>query len=489
MNSSNPGEVFIAQFCMETNTFSDMTTGFDELGPENYLRSGASQQDPLGLGCSLRALRALAEADGFGVFESICAYLSPGGPVVRAVYEELRDALLADLAGREDLRFILLNLHGAMVAEDYLDCEGDILRRVRTQVGPHLPIGVMLDPHCHLTEAMIDNADIIIAMREYPHIDFDDRAGELYRLCQAKAAAKIDPTPAIFDCRMIGLYPTMIEPMASFNRSLAAAERADGILTVSLIHGFPWGDTPETGTRVLVTADSNPELAARVARALGLELYGLRDTLLPKFPTIAKAVDQAQRLDGLIVLADVADNPGGGAPGDRTDLLQAIRATGLPSVFGTIYDPEAVAICMAAGVGARLDIAIGGKLSIHSGAPLRLHAEVKGLCAHHKQSVFGGIAPLGASAWIRSNAVDIVLASIRCQTFSPDAFTGLGIDIADKTIIGVKSMEHFRADFGPIADHILCPTSPGALSMDFGSLEYVEKRDKRYHPRVADPLA
>jgi len=481
--------VFLAQFCMETNTFSDLMTGDECFGEGTYIRSRASLTDPTGLGYNLRILRDLAEADGLVVSESVCAYPEPGGPIVRSSYEEIRDSILADLKLAGDVTMVLLVLHGAMVAEGYDDCEGDILCRVRKIAGPDVTIGIVLDPHCHLTNAMVENANLIIAMRQYPHTDFAERAKELYRLCKARADGVIRPVTAVFDCRMVGLYPTTIEPMAGYVRALEASEADDSVLSTSLIHGFPWGDTPDTGACVIVTTQADRSLAYRVAERLGHQFYAMRDALLPNMPAIAEAIHQAAELDGLTILADAADNSGGGAPGDRTDLLKAIMATGAPSAFGTIFDPEAVDACMEAGLEAQVKLRIGGKLGASSGEGLELDATVMGLDLCHSQTVFGFTSPLGASAWIRSGSTDIVLASIRSQVFGPDAFTGLGINLSNKRIVGVKSIEHFRAGFRQIADHIICVASDGALGMDFAQLRYVNKRDLQYHPRIRDPMA
>jgi len=489
MNIKTQKHVFISQYCMETNTFSDLMTGPEAFGDGAYLRADASLIDPTGLGCNLRVLRNLAQADGFEVTESLCAYPEPGGPIVRAPYEELRDAMLSDLKSSSHVDIVILVLHGAMVAEGYEDCEGDILSRARDIVGPEVTIGIELDPHCHLTDVMVQNADLIVVMKEYPHTDFAERAEELYRLCKGRSEHAINPISAVYDCRMVGLYPTTLEPMASFVRAMVAAEGERGVLSINLVHGFPWGDTPDTGTKVLVTTDADYRLANKVAERIGLELYRMRDMLLPTMLSIDEALKRAVNLEGLIVLADAADNSGGGAPGDRTDLLRAILAIGLPSAFGTIFDPQAVERCMFAGVGAKVTLSIGGKLGAGSGQSLELDAQVMGLDARHVQTVFGNIASFGASAWIRSGSADIVLASVRSQVFSPDAFTGLGIDLSAKRIVGLKSMEHFRAGFGPIADYIICVASPGALSLDFASLNYTRKRDLSYHPRVSDPYS
>ncbi|MCJ2184102.1 M81 family metallopeptidase [Novosphingobium sp. 1949] len=484
-----PLPAFLATLVTETNTFAPIPTGLASFEETHWTRRDASLTDPQGMGSTARLFRELAEADGRAVIESIAAFAQPAGPTVAPVYAMLRGHILEDLRAAGPVGMVLLGLHGAMIAEGCDDCEGDIIAAVREIVGPDVPIGVELDPHCHLTQRMVSAADAVVIMKEYPHTDWDDRARELYAICSAAAAGDARPVSAMFDCRMVGFYPTTMEPMAGVVRALKAAEREAGVLSVSLAHGFPWGDHPDMGTRVLVITDGDEALAARTAERLGHTIYALRDTLLPKLASIPDAIAKAGRLEGLVVMADTADNTGGGAPGDTTHLLQGLLEADIgPAVFGAIYDPGAVRVCMEAGEGARVWLRVGGKLGMTSGDPLDVEVEVVKVVQDHQQSFSGSVSSFGPSAWVRIGRIDVVLVSVRSQVYGRDAFTGLGITLEDKRIVAVKSSEHYRADFGPIADHVIPVATPGAIQMDFVGLPYRNKRDLDFHPRVADPL-
>jgi microcystin degradation protein MlrC len=271
---------------------------------------------------------------------------------------------------------------------------------------------------------------------------------------------------------------------------MRAAERRPGVLSVSFAHGFPWGDTYDTGSKMLVIANDDSALAARVAETLGREIYVQRDALLPRFPNIETALDIAARTPGRVVLADTADNAGGGAPSDNMSLLRAMLDRGLTdAALGSIWDPVAAAACADAGVGARLSVRIGGKCGPSSGNPADLNAVVRSVREAHDQAGLGASrSAMGLSVWLEVGGVDVVVNSIRTQTFAPDAFTGLGIDLSAKRLIAVKSSQHFRGHFAPIADHIIQCATPGAIQMDFATLPYVKRRDLNYFPRVADPL-
>ena len=483
--------VFAAGLQLETNTFAPWPTGaraFEEGG----VRRGVSVLSGQGPDHKTAQLwRDLCARDGHEFAAGLFAWAQPSGPVVQAVYEGFRDEILSELRSQGPFDIVLLFLHGAMVSTACDDCEADLARRVREVVGDEAVIGVELDPHCHLTQPLVDVADAVILMKHYPHDDYLERGTELYDLCLAKARAEAQPTSALFDCRMVGFYPTTQQPMAAFVERFEEVERQPGVLSVSFAHGFPWGDTPDTGSRVLVITDGDPQLAARLSQQIGMEIYAAREALLPRFPGVEAALDEALATAGLVVLADTADNAGGGAPGDNTSLLTAMLDREITSAaLGAIWDPVAAAACADAGVGARLKLRVGGKSGLASAQPLDFVATVRAVRERHDQTGLGDSrTAMGLSVWIEVNGIDVVLNSIRTQVFSPDAFTGLGIDLTAKKIVAVKSSQHFHGGFAPIASKVIRVATHGAIQMDFAALPYAKKADLNFYPRVADPLA
>ena len=483
--------VFAAGLQSETNTFAPWPTGLKAY-EETGIRRGAAVLQGSGPDHETAQLWArLCERDGHEFTPGLFAWAQPSGPTVQSVYEGFRDEILAPLRANGRFDVVLLFLHGAMVATACDDCQADLVRHVREVVGDDAVIGVELDPHCHLGQGLIDAADAVVIMKHYPHDDYLARGEELYEICLAKARGEVTPTAALFDCRMVGFYPTTQEPMISLVERFKAAEREPGVLSVSFAHGFPWGDTPETGSKMLVITDGDAGRAAALAEALGREVYAQRDTLLPRFPGIEAALDEAAATPGRIVLADTADNAGGGAPGDSTALLRAMLARRAErAALGAIWDPVTALACADAGVGATLNVRLGGKCGPASSDPLDVTATVRGIAEDFRQSGLGtSKTRMGLSVWLRIDGVDVVVNSIRTQVFCPDAFTGLGIDLADKRIVAVKSSQHFQGGFAPIADRIIRVATPGAIQMDFAAINYVKKRDLSFFPRVADPLA
>ena len=482
--------IFVAGISTETNTFAPWPTGLRGFEEGGLYRGTASREDHGTNGLVARLWKALALENGHELVEGLFANAEPSGPTVQHVWEALRDEIVTQAGAEGPFDVILLLLHGAMVSTACDDCEADLVERLRVACGPDVAIGVELDPHCHLSQRLVDAADAVILMKEYPHVDYVERARELYDIGVGTALGRMHPASALFDFRMLGFYPTTGTTMAGLLARLRDAERRPGILSVSFVHGFPWGDTADTGSKMLVIADGDAALAQRTAEELGRMIYAQREALLPRMPGIAEALDQAAAMPGTVVLADTADNPGGGAPGDNLSLLRALLAKGIQNAaLGAVWDPMSALVCAEAGIGARLALRLGGKCGVASGDPLDLWVTVRAISESHSQHGLGGTPePLGLSVWVTCDGIDIVVISIRSQVFSPDLFTGLGIDLAGKRVIAVKSSHHFHTRFAPMADHIISVATPGAIQMNFAEIAYLKRGDLNYFPRVRDPL-
>jgi microcystin degradation protein MlrC len=279
--------------------------------------------------------------------------------------------------------------------------------------------------------------------------------------------------------------------MRTFVDRMTALEGKDGILSVSFVHGFPWGDTPATGAKMLVYADGDQAKASRLARRLGEEIWRLRHETMMPLVSLDQAIERMAGANrGPLVLADLADNTGGGAPGDSTFLLRAALERGVRDVgFALFCDPQAAATCHEAGLGAIVALRIGGKTGPISGDPLDLEIEVMGLAEEGWQAEAGGGRwPLGRTAWVRAAGLDLIVCSERHQCYDPTAFTHLGLDPSTLKAVVVKSTNHFRAGFDPIAEETLYVDAPGAIAPNFASIPF-KVFDQPYWPRVENPFA
>jgi len=475
--------VFSGGIATETNTFAPMPTGMATFRDRGYYPAGKHPDQMFYFAGPLWAARLKGRPRGWDLVEGLSAGAQPSGTTTRVCYEALREELLADLRAALPVDMVLLGLHGAMVADGYDDCEGDLLQRVRAIVGPSVVLGAELDPHCHLTPAMVESADLLIAYKEYPHTDVLERAAELVDLCAAIVEKRIRPVAAVVDCEMIVTVHTSREPARSFVDRIQAMEGQDGVLSVSIAHGFPWGDVPEMGTKVLVYTDGDEAKAQALARRLADELIGMRERLQPPNPSIDDALDEAlASRAGTVVISDGADNPGGGAASDATFFLRRIVERGIRGVaIGPFWDPVAARVAIEAGAGARLPLRIGGKVSPLSGDPLDLECTVKAVRHEHVQTGLSNTrVEMGDCALVESQGVEILLCSLRNQAMGTDLFTGIGCDLAAQRIVVVKSSQHFHASYAKIAARVIYAAAPGAVTLDLRTLPYRKVRRPKW---------
>lgn len=477
-------KLFIACLATETNTFSPMPTGRKTFEEGQIAHGDATKQRPGVFSAPLHEWRRLGEDAGLEIVEGLSAWAPPAGKTVQPLYEEFRDEIVAGVQAAMPLDIVLVNLHGAMVSDGCDDCEGELLAKIREVVGPDVVIGAELDLHFHLTDVMMEAADLLVSYKEYPHVDIPDRARDLFRLAVRAAKGEIRPVMRDFDCRMLNMYETPKQPMRGVVDGMLAREGQDGVLSLSIAHCFPWGDVERVGTRTLATTDGDAELAAKEAERLGRELFDLREDLRINYPGIEEALDRATAAtEGPVVLADTADNAGGGAPGDSTFVLKSILARGLTNVAsGLYYDPMAVRTCEEAGEGATVRLRVGGKMGEASGDPVDLTARIvsirKGLTMR-----FGEIpVPLGTSVWLHVDGVDLLLNTVRTQVFHPEAFEQMGIRLAEREIVVVKSSQHFYAGFAPIASEVIHMATPGTCTPDFAAIPFT-KRHREFWPK------
>jgi microcystin degradation protein MlrC len=483
--------IFSAAVGTETNTFSPLPTGWTTYRETLFHRQGATDLPDINFFVMpLKVWRKLAESNGDEFVESLAAHAQPGGFTVHSVWEQLRDAILEDIAAAGALDIVLLNLHGAMASTRCDDCEGDLLERARAITGPKTVIGVELDLHCHLTDRMLASANAIVLYKEYPHIDVEERAAELYRICRDAAAGKTHPVMALRDCRILGVWRTTDPPVRTLVDRMKAVERGDRVLSVSFCHGFPWANLPDVGAKTLAVTDGDVGLARALADDLGSEIWKLATIYKPSFVPLDEVIAAIRAgSPGLTVVADVSDNAGGGAASDSTFILTALLESGIRNVIlGAIWDPVSVRLCQEAGEGELLHLRIGGKISPMSGNPIDLVVRVERIVENASVSFGAGRQSMGEAALISSNGLHIVVNSVRTQIFHPDAFTQFGVDLAAYDVVVVKSAQHFHAAFAPLATRILYAVTPGTVSPDFARIP-LPRAGRPLSPQVVDPFA
>jgi microcystin degradation protein MlrC len=408
---------------------------------------------------------------------------SPSAHVTDDAFARIANQILEDLSAQVDLDAVYLDLHGAMVTESEPDGEGALLAKVRALVGDQLPVVASLDLHANVSPAMVERADALISYRTYPHVDMGKTGARACAQLDAILAGTADPAAAFRQIPF--LIPltagcTLAEPGAGVYRELAAIEaRAPGVV-LSFNCGFPPADIPDAGPSVVAHGPDQTS-ADRAADALAryvTEREGdFGADILQARSAVAQAIQLAQGGRGPVVLADTQDNPGAGGTGDTTGLLRALLDQGAGNVLaGLLHDPDTAAQAHAAGEGAQIDLALGGRSPGDS--PLQTRArvlalgdgQVTGTGPFYK----GARLQLGSCALLGlgDGAVRVAVVSRKLQAADQAPFRHLGADPAGVSILALKSSVHFRADFGPIASDILIAAAPGPNPVDHTQLAY-----------------
>ena len=485
-------KIVVGGVATETNTFSPIPTGLADFDVIRGDARTASYQQGM-----LDAVKQHAAKGGHTLVNTVLAFAQPAGLTVRPAYEALRDEMLEGVRAHANADVVLLLLHGAMVADGYTDCELDMLTRVRDVVGPDAVIGAVLDPHCHLDQHLLDAADIIVCYKEYPHTDVIESTLRALDLCLATRRGEVCPVAALFDCAMLGMYNTKAEPMRGEVAAMRAAEASGEALSLSFVHGFPWGDVPHAGSKMLAVCDGDKQAAETLARRHGERLYGLRHALSLKALDLDTAMRTAVEAAAdpsqcPVVVADQSDNAGGGAPADSTFALRWLLDNGVRDAgVANLYDPEVVKLAKAAGPGAQLPVRLGGKTAPVSGDPLDLTVRVVGILpdSQHAFPQEDGSDirfPLGDVAALECDGVFVIVSSRRSQCFTPQIFADVGLD--DLKILVPKSTNHFLSGFGPVAGKVIYMAAPGAIPPIMTAIDFQHMPTADKFPWVDDPL-
>lgn len=481
--------IFTAVLATETNTFSPICIDRRAFEASLYARPGEHPESPTLCSAPLTVGRRHARERGFTLIEGTAAWADPAGLVNREAYEGLRDEILDQLRAAMPVDAVVMGLHGAMVANGYDDVEGDLLSRVREIVGPDVLIGAEFDPHSHLTKKRVAAADVLVGFKEFPHTDFVERAEDLWQIVLDALDGKVKPVTSVYDPKMIDVYPTSKQPMRGFVDRLYALEKDDpDVLSVTVVHGFMAGDVPEMGTKLIVITNDNKQKGDALAKSLGRELFDKRGQFIMAQDDVNSALDKAVAAPvGPVVIADVWDNPGGGTAGDSTVLLQTALERDMTDIaFGTIWDPIAVQICMAAGEGAEIPLRFGAKSAPGTGQPIDGLVKVVKVVPQAEQAFGASFVPIGDSVHIRIKGIDVILNSTRAQSFDPSVFSALGIDPASRKILVIKSTNHFHAAFARIAAEIIYCSAGSPYPNDPATNAY-RKAPRDIWPMVADP--
>jgi len=481
--------IVVAMMMHETNTFSPVPTPLEAFRP---LAGEAAIAEFGDTNTQLGGFFRVAREIGAETVVPLAANAHPSGYVERRAYEEMCEAIVGAIRGGCDAAF--LALHGAMVAEHVDDGEGELLRRIRA-VAPRLPIAVGLDFHAHVTARMVEAATVITGYRTYPHVDMAETAARAARTLVRALDGEVAPV-MVWDSRPM-MTSTLVhapsrQPMKDVMDLAIAAEGRGTVLDASVFGGFPHADIPHICCSAVIVCDRRAdEGRALLDRLLGLA-WARRDAFLYQGEPLATQVARARALgEGPIVLVDHGDNTASGGTQDVMSVIDEVSRQGLHDVAaGPICDPESVARIVAAGTAAGVTLPLGGKVDMPQiglrGRPLTVTGKVTRI-TDGEFVVTGPMATgmrirMGRTAVLDTGAMQIVVAERRCEPFDVGVFTHAGIDPRRKRYVLIKSRQHFRAGFEPIARHIVLCDGEGVTSSNLAAFTY------RNRPRPLYPF-
>lgn len=488
----------IAQFKHETNTFSPVPTPF-----ERFYRATPADADQAsllaayrGTGLAIGGFIDVAERVGAELVLATAAEAQPSRPTDDATYERISQRILSRLTeGGFDA--VLLDLHGAMVTESLQDAEGELLRRLR-EIAPDIPIGVTLDMHANVHEAMVRHATVITGYHTYPHVDIHAAGVRAAELIWRTLRGEIRP---VLEWGQAPMLPHVMRQgtQAGPNRALQARcealEAAGEVLAASVFVGFPHADIAQAGLSAVVCSDARPDQARQQVEALLAQAWQARAEFVFQPTPLAEAVARAKACPaGPVVLLDHCDNSASGGSMDSTAVLAELLRQGLDdAVFYAIWDPAAVQQALAAGIGRTLSLSLGGKTALpalgRDNPPLALTARVKlafdGRFRNRGPMYRGVQTDLGPSVVLAVGGLDIVVVSEHQEPFDLNCLSSLGIDPAQKRYIALKSRVHWRAGFGDLAREVIECDGLGVTTSDYGALRFERVRRPIY---PLDPL-
>jgi len=471
-------KILIARFNHETNTFSPVPTPLAAFSPTF---DEAAYLENLGMRTAMAAFIDLAQQLGATLVTPVSATANPSGPVQAAAYDALTDRIVAAVPGCDA---ILLDLHGAMVAENSLDGEGDLLERVRA-AAPGVPIGVALDLHGNITQKIVDNADVVVGFKTYPHVDMYETGQHVGHLLLAMLQG--GPRYTVRWRRLPLMSHTLCSTTlhGAMQRAVQAAQAAekDGQPAVTIFAGFSLADIPAPFVSVVATAIETPAGVAAAQAAIDRiadQIWAERGQFVYRSEALDRSMQRALAMaDGAtrpVLLLDHSDNCMSGGTCDTMDVLQAALAQGLRDIaVGPLCDPQAVAAMVDAGVGASVTLALGNKVALTqlgiTKHPMQVSGTVRAV-SDGEYTVSGPIYTgqrccMGRTVLLDIGSAQIVVTERPHEPWDLGVFHCVGMDPTQHRFLLLKSRMYCRPVFVPLSQGLIECDSPGVTSSDF----------------------
>lgn len=480
--------VALIGFYHETNSFSRAHTSLDLFRAYQFAEGAAIVDRYRNTGTEPGGVIAGAEEEQFDLIPILFAAAVPFGPIADECLDDITRRCRTGLRDAGTLDGVIVILHGAASAQSEIDADGVLLRTIRNDVGPTVPIVATLDFHANVSQAMVDTTDAMTGYRTYPHRDMADRGREATALLAMllrgerlhKAHVKL-PLLTVPQCQA-----TDDEPMRGLMATRDRIAALPGIASMSVLMGFAYSDCAHLGASIVAYAVSQAA-ADNAAADMAREIWTRREAFVPVLEPVS-AIGDLTGPDAAvpIVLLDPADNVGGGSAGDGTAILAELLAAGTQGAVVVICDPRAVARAAEAGIGGIFSGEVGGRTDDLHGAPVHLEGRVTyardSNFRHSGSYMTGFVSRMGLTAIVDTGGTKVVLTSLRTMPFDIEQLRSVGIEPGEQRVLVVKSAIAWRAAYGSVARTVATVDTPGICTSNVGRLDY------RMIPRPMFPL-
>ncbi|MDR9431683.1 MAG: M81 family metallopeptidase [Natronomonas sp.] len=492
--------VVLGSFQHETNTFvrNPRVTTRDDYRVRQEIFGDDAIEALRGAEVATGGAIDVAEERDVDLRPIVVANATPGAPVSEDTYEFYTDTIVEGAREHaDDVDGVILPLHGAMVPEHLDDGEGPLIARVREVVGPDVPISVTLDLHGNVTQQMMDESDILVAYKTYPHLDKAETGRLGMNILVDTMRGDVDPVMHFERPPQIIYQPkayTPSGPMAEMMDLAREFEALDGVLGVSILPGYYHADIPEMGVTTPVVTDGDADLAEEISRELAQTLWARREEFVEEYPgpkdAVAEAKAMAGDLDddsGPVVMGDFGSNPGGGGASDGTTILRAMIDQGVENAgYAIMHDPETVDACLEAGVGERTTVTLGGKTDDRHGDPIEdLDVYVKAITdgvftntgtSHTGTGLVNTMGPTVHIQFGPKDGVSAIVAGTRYSAFDAEVWRHIGIQPERLDVLCIPSFIAFLGDYEPFSGGVVLSDTPGASAVSPDRFEYEKIR-------------
>lgn len=465
--------VLIAEVKQETSTFNPMPTLYDEFriytGEDIFTAYRGTKTELAG------AFDVFDEDGRIELVPTVAADCVSGGPIATACLDRLLGEMEQSVREQSDIDAAYICLHGAMAGADEGDPEGRLLKNLREILGD-IPLVASIDLHCILTDRMIENADIIVPYHTYPHTDHYETGRRAARNLLGLLDGKSNPTVARVELPMLVRGDELLTATGRFGEAIRMCQEVEASetgLAAGVIIGNAFTDVPALQSNVLITTNGDHEAAQDAANRIGSFMWENRELFQAELSSLEDSICLANETEGLVVFSDAADATASGASGDSNAILTGLIESDFSKrALLPIVDAPAAATALEAGVGATIEITLGGTRDPGRFTPLSVTASVKSLHDGRFTYENGTIGNGGQAAVMTVGSIHILVTERSVYVVGQRVFREHGLNPADFDLVVVKSPNGFRTWYESIASLIVPVDVPGSTSANLKSLPF-----------------